>query len=116
LYDRVASLFNSWHIQKLQCDWAGFGGKIRAFNVEDFFKFAGRSMLAAKLGVRPTFPPGAVIPPATVNNSGAPLVMTAREIDAMSQKKCRDILKCIRLSTNGTTPELKKRLKKHYRV
>ena len=116
LYARVENTFNSWHLQQLVVDNVGFGGKVRLKQVEEYFKGTGRSILKGRLGVLPTSQPGIAIPPVIRNECAAPPAMEAKAIENMGQKKCREILKLLGLSTNGGTSELHGRLKKHYRV
>jgi hypothetical protein len=68
------------------------------------------------MGLQPTSYPGAAICPKSATSYAAPLVMSAKDIESLSQKRCCEILKLLKQSTHGNVQDMQKRLKCHYRV
>jgi len=115
-HDRVQTKFNEWHFKQVGIDRVGFGGMIRRQQLDVYVKAAGSSILKGTMGLQPTLYPGAAIPLVTVNIHAAPLAMRANDIENLSQKCSREILKVLQLSTNGKVADLQRRLKNHYKV
>jgi len=141
LYRKVANLFNIWHVSGVQQNGYGYGGKITEKLAEKIFKKAVREMLAGSLGCRvipqavphhvPSLgiPRSAPVQPVPLETGptqqaiyqcriacNAPPAMTAKEIDDLGRANARAWCKQLALSTHGKLPDLKQRLKKHYRV
>jgi hypothetical protein len=133
LYERVANLFNIWHIGLVEQDGYGYGGKISEKTVEQWLKKEGRVILQGSLGGH-VIPQAAAMPihpqPAAMLERGptqpvfyerrvvssAIPSLTGAEIENLSQRDARDKLKGLALLTHGTVAELQGRLKKHYRI
>jgi hypothetical protein len=133
LYERVANLFNIWHIGLVEQDGYGYGGKISEKTVEQWLKKEGRVILQGSLGGH-VIPQAVAMPihpqPAAMLERGptqpvfyerrvvssAIPSLTGAEIENLSQRDARDKLKGLALLTHGTVAELQGRLKKHYRI
>jgi len=54
LYNRVANLFNQWHLAMFATDMVGHGGMISAERVQKEFRLGGSTIIQGNLGLRPT--------------------------------------------------------------
>ena len=104
-------MFSSWHVHFLSQEKpGGLGGNMPVQLVELFLKQQSRSVVTSQVAQQVRWPS---------NQQHSQLLrplLTRSDIESISQKRARDLLRQLGLSTYGTMPELRDRLKRHYNV
>ena len=102
LRDKMVGCFDHWHVQAIKAGLpGGYGGYMRPQLVTNYLKELGTAAIGRQLTLR-------IQEPVSVRLSRA-------EIDGLNQQQARYWCREMGLPVRGTVPELKLRLKEHFK-
>ena len=102
LRDKMVGCFDHWHVEAIKSGLpGGYGGYMRPQLVTDYLKELGAAAIGQQLTAR-------LEEPVAVH-------LTHAQIDELSRDKARYWCKQMGLAVRGTVPELKLRLKEHFK-